>query len=74
MTSRVAPSHASPSMPRPVAPLFCDLCGERMGAHEFSQAVRDTSGMDICSTCLEAMIDAPASEPRSEVGLARGRA
>ena len=64
----------SPTQAQAALALHCDLCGERMGAHEFSQAVRDTSGMDICSTCLEAMIDAPASEPRSEVGLARGRA
>jgi hypothetical protein len=37
----------------PSADLCCDLCGAPMAPREFSQAVRDVSGLDICTLCLE---------------------
>lgn len=56
--------------------LRCDLCGEAMATREFSQAVRDVSGMDICTLCLEETLDAAAFHPRAEmvlVGTSGGR-
>lgn len=37
--------------------LHCGLCGQGMYPHEYSQAVRETTNMDICASCLEAMTE-----------------
>lgn len=52
-----------------IAPLICDLCGEPMQPHEFSRAVRDTTGMDVCCLCLEEMTYEGAIHTRAEMGL-----
>lgn len=31
----------------------CDLCGEAIAPHEFSQAALDASGLAVCQPCIE---------------------
>ncbi len=52
-----------------MTPTYCDLCGEELKPFEISQVVREVSALDICTCCLEGMLDATAINPRSEVGL-----
>ena len=43
----------------------CSLCNRRCGPDDFNEV----ADMFICEICLESLIDAPAVEPRAEVGL-----
>lgn len=47
----------------------CDLCGAEWAADVYTKAVWEATGLDICPDCLEAMLDAPADDERTALGL-----
>ena len=57
------------SSPPPREVAFCELCGARC---EADPDVWDTAGFDICTACLEGLLNASTDLARAEVGMVGG--
>ena len=69
-----SPSASLPASTRDVEPSEgCDLCGAALVPNPMTEGAYAASGLYICTDCIEAMLDAPADDARSEMGLVGGR-